>query len=602
MVVASGSVICTNQKESPISPTGNDYIPRQLSLGSRTFSGGKSLADVGRAFSEASGKSGHLRASSIGRALTRKLSKSHFSPLLEVPSSPTFSSSSSLSSRNEEEFNGGNGPDLGGFHSSTFSYSNSGPHPGAEYFRTLTEVEKPRKKMNEPGQSTVLPETSSSRDYPPETSRLSSNSSNRVENSLKKSEVIVRPPLVLSSSARFSTGVPSPFSSSKWGPGGVLDSGFPTPRGLRSSYLSPGTGLVPSQYGWDDNVVGVKPLSRQGSLTKAMAELAHVSTNHEGSTSRLHAIGLAAASGLARQGSGIPSARMAALEISSMDPSGTVPSTGAVTGAMNSTASGVGAKGNVNSPNSVIHSGGLFSGSLKSLSGSFHSLMAEKQRQLTEEGLMPLSVLLSTCSGGSAHQSVQPVPSLKHKEGHLEPSGGSFGVKFFHFEEISEATNHFSPENLVGKGGFAEVFKGTLKDGSKVAVKRLFQKKKSEIEFLTEVGIVSHVKHPNATRLMGYSIDESNRLLVYELLAHGSLDRNLHRKYRKTLDWDRRLKAAIGSAKGLQYLHHDCPRRIIHRDVKSANILLGDDYEAQVRLCGIFLCLGFSFRVFRFFP
>ncbi|CAI0403812.1 unnamed protein product [Linum tenue] len=159
----------------------------------------------------------------------------------------------------------------------------------------------------------------------------------------------------------------------------------------------------------------------------------------------------------------------------------------------------------------------------------------------------------------------------------------------FDFSELAAATEDFCPENMIGKGGHAEVYRGQLPDGQIVAVKKIMKAEKQDedliADFLSELGIIAHINHPNAARLIGFSID-SGLHLVLEFLPYGSLANKLHGS-EEFLDWEKRYKVAIGIAEGLRYLHHDCPRRIIHRDIKASNILLGEDYEAQISDFGL---------------
>ncbi|XVF61500.1 hypothetical protein PTKIN_Ptkin08bG0134800 [Pterospermum kingtungense] len=161
--------------------------------------------------------------------------------------------------------------------------------------------------------------------------------------------------------------------------------------------------------------------------------------------------------------------------------------------------------------------------------------------------------------------------------------------KNFSYSELAAATDNFSPENLLGKGGHAEVYKGHLSDGRIVAVKKLMKNEKEEedraSDFLAELGIIAHINHPNAAHLIGFSIDEGFHL-VLQFLPHGSLTSMLFGSA-ECLVWKTRFKVAIGIAEGLKYLHHDCQRRIIHRDIKASNILLTEDYEAQISDFGL---------------
>lgn len=158
----------------------------------------------------------------------------------------------------------------------------------------------------------------------------------------------------------------------------------------------------------------------------------------------------------------------------------------------------------------------------------------------------------------------------------------------FDYAELAAATNDFSPENLVGKGGHAEVYKGQLSDGQVVAVKRLMNDDKDFADragdFLAELGIIAHINHPNATRLVGFGIDRG-LYFVLQLAQHGSLSSLLFGS--ECLEWKIRYKVAIEVAEGLHYLHQDCPRRIIHRDIKASNILLKDNYEVEISDFGL---------------
>lgn len=163
--------------------------------------------------------------------------------------------------------------------------------------------------------------------------------------------------------------------------------------------------------------------------------------------------------------------------------------------------------------------------------------------------------------------------------------------KCFSFQEIYDATNGFSSENLVGRGGFAEVYKGILgKNGEEIAVKRITRggrdDERREKEFLMEIGTIGHVSHPNVLSLLGCCID-NGLYLVFIFSSRGSLASLLHDLNQAPLEWETRYKIAIGTAKGLHYLHKGCQRRIIHRDIKSSNVLLNQDFEPQISDFGL---------------
>ncbi|XP_058091792.1 proline-rich receptor-like protein kinase PERK13 [Magnolia sinica] len=166
------------------------------------------------------------------------------------------------------------------------------------------------------------------------------------------------------------------------------------------------------------------------------------------------------------------------------------------------------------------------------------------------------------------------------------PMGNS--KSWFTYEELMEITNGFPSENVLGEGGFGCVYKGRLQDGREVAVKQLkVGSGQGEREFKAEVEIISRVHHRYLVSLVGYCIAENHRLLVYEFVPNGTLEDHLHGKGSAVMDWAKRVKIAIGSAKGLAYLHEDCHPRIIHRDIKSANILLDNSFEAKVADFGL---------------
>ncbi|CAI5491551.1 unnamed protein product [Closterium sp. Naga37s-1] len=154
---------------------------------------------------------------------------------------------------------------------------------------------------------------------------------------------------------------------------------------------------------------------------------------------------------------------------------------------------------------------------------------------------------------------------------------------WFPYEELEEATDGFSDSNKLGEGGFGPVYRGLLADGMPVAVKVLkVGGHQGEREFRAEVDIISRVQHKHLVTHLGYCIASAQRLLVYELVPNGSLEDALHSEGRRLLAWNFRMKIALGAAKGLAYLHEECNPRIIHRDIKSSNILLDKDYEAKV--------------------
>ncbi|KAM7268031.1 hypothetical protein ACFE04_010197 [Oxalis oulophora] len=167
-------------------------------------------------------------------------------------------------------------------------------------------------------------------------------------------------------------------------------------------------------------------------------------------------------------------------------------------------------------------------------------------------------------------------------------SDSSNSRQWFTYKDLERATDGFSKQNVLGEGGFGCVYKGILTDGRVVAVKQL--KKGSgqgEREFKAEVEIISRVHHRHLVSLVGYCISEDHRLLVYAFVSNDTLDHHLHALGRPVMEWSTRVRVAAGSARGIAYLHEDCHPRIIHRDIKSSNILLDDHFEAQVADFGL---------------
>ncbi|KAG6775778.1 hypothetical protein POTOM_019273 [Populus tomentosa] len=163
-----------------------------------------------------------------------------------------------------------------------------------------------------------------------------------------------------------------------------------------------------------------------------------------------------------------------------------------------------------------------------------------------------------------------------------------FNKSTFTYDELAAATNGFDQANLLGQGGFGYVHKGVLPNGKDIAVKSLkLGSGQGEREFQAEVDIISRVHHRHLVSLVGYCIAGGQRMLVYEFVPNKTLEHHLHGKGLPVMDWPTRLRIALGSAKGLAYLHEDCHPRIIHRDIKAANILIDNNFEAMVADFGL---------------
>ncbi|KAJ6391115.1 hypothetical protein OIU77_025168 [Salix suchowensis] len=159
----------------------------------------------------------------------------------------------------------------------------------------------------------------------------------------------------------------------------------------------------------------------------------------------------------------------------------------------------------------------------------------------------------------------------------------------FSFEELDEATEGFSDVNFLAEGGFSNVYRGVLRDGQVVAVKLLKNGgSQADADFCREVRVLSCAQHRNVVLLIGFCIDGKKRVLVYEYICNRSLDFHLHGNKRPPLDWNLRMKIAIGTARGLRYLHEDCRVGcVVHRDMRPNNILVTHDFEPLVADFGL---------------
>ncbi|KAG7957012.1 hypothetical protein I3843_11G153600 [Carya illinoinensis] len=160
----------------------------------------------------------------------------------------------------------------------------------------------------------------------------------------------------------------------------------------------------------------------------------------------------------------------------------------------------------------------------------------------------------------------------------------------FTLRQIKAATSNFDPANKIGEGGFGPVYKGELSDGALIAVKQLSSKsKQGSREFVTEIGMISAVLHPNLVRLYGCCIEGNQLLLIYEYMENNSLARALfgHEEHKLHLDWPTRKKICLGIARGLAYLHEESRLKIVHRDIKATNVLLDRDLNAKISDFGL---------------
>lgn len=205
-------------------------------------------------------------------------------------------------------------------------------------------------------------------------------------------------------------------------------------------------------------------------------------------------------------------------------------------------------------------------------------------------------------------ESSKPLPWSQESSGWvLEPSSrsgeGTTGAMHrvstqlhIPLEELRSATDNFHERNLIGVGGFGNVYRGALRDGTRVAVKRATRASKQGLpEFQTEIVVLSRIRHRHLVSLIGYCNEQAEMILVYEYMEKGTLRSHLYGGAdpgggggeAAVLSWKQRLEVCIGAARGLHYLHTGYSENIIHRDVKSTNILLGDGFIAKVADFGL---------------
>ncbi|KAJ1691854.1 hypothetical protein LUZ63_016009 [Rhynchospora breviuscula] len=200
------------------------------------------------------------------------------------------------------------------------------------------------------------------------------------------------------------------------------------------------------------------------------------------------------------------------------------------------------------------------------------AVYALKQRRKAKEAAVLANPFASWGSGGEDNGTA---PQLK-------------GTRCFTFEELKKCSGYFSENNEIGQGGYGKVYKGYLTDGVIVAIKRAAQgSMQGAQEFKNEIELLSRVHHKNLVGLVGFCYEHGEQLLVYEYIPNGTLRENLLGKGGMYLDWRKRLQIALGAARGLAYLHELANPPIIHRDIKSTNILLDESLNAKVADFGL---------------
>ncbi|CAO1948070.1 unnamed protein product [Urochloa humidicola] len=160
---------------------------------------------------------------------------------------------------------------------------------------------------------------------------------------------------------------------------------------------------------------------------------------------------------------------------------------------------------------------------------------------------------------------------------------------WFTLRDLEGATNRFAKSNVLGEGGYGVVYKGQLLNGTDIAVKKILNNVgQAEKEFRVEVEAIGHVRHKNLVRLLGYCVEGIHRMLVYEYVNNGNLEQWLHGvNQRGVLSWENRMKILLGTTKALAYLHEAIDPKVVHRDIKSSNILIDDEFNSKVSDFGL---------------
>ncbi|CAN6985677.1 unnamed protein product [Brassica oleracea var. botrytis] len=196
----------------------------------------------------------------------------------------------------------------------------------------------------------------------------------------------------------------------------------------------------------------------------------------------------------------------------------------------------------------------------------------------------PLVAIIFLALGFYAHRKCRQIK--KKKERDLRAQG--LQTVCFTWRQLQAATNNYDQSNKLGEGGFGSVFKGELSDGTIIAVKQLSSKScQGNREFVNEIGMISGLNHPNLVKLYGCCVEKDQLLLVYEYMENNSLALVLSGRSSLKLDWSARKKICVGLARGLEFLHEGAAIRMIHRDIKTPNVLLDADLNAKISDFGL---------------
>ncbi|CAL5355299.1 unnamed protein product [Camellia sinensis] len=239
------------------------------------------------------------------------------------------------------------------------------------------------------------------------------------------------------------------------------------------------------------------------------------------------------------------------------------------------------------------NNGGAFISYIKVLSGNNTGGGGSSQKPFPYVIIIAIStvvVIIGLLFGGYFYyrrkRKLQESPKDSSEEDNFLENLSGMPIRFS-YKDLQTATNNFSIK--LGQGGFGSVYQGVLPDGTRLAVKKLEGIGQGKKEFRAEVSIIGSIHHLHLVRIKGFCAEGTHRLLAYEYMANGSLDKWIFRRNEEDfmLDWNTRFSIALGTAKGLAYLHEDCDAKIVHCDIKPENVLLDDHYHAKVSDFGL---------------